>query len=205
MMQRCFSSTFFVFIFACLLLFSCSSIPEPVEEPAMESEPVEEVRAEETVAQEEPEPVVEVAADNEEIESAEESEVAEETFAVSEEVYAETFEDIRQLIDDLNAIVREENYGKWLTYLTDDYITHFSSAEVLADNSNQPVLKKYKVTLSSLQDYFKWVVAPSRQNAKLDDLVFIDNEHVKAIMINKGQRTILYLLEKDGEGWKIGR
>ena len=201
-MKQGFSAASLALLCACFLFISCASPPEPVEtEPEEEPELVVETQPEETPEEKEPEdePVVEIIED-----PVEESEAVEESFAVSEEVFTETFEDIRQLIDDLNAIIREENYDRWLKYLTAEYIAHFSSREVLAENSDQPILKKFKISLSSLQDYFQWVVVPSRSNARLDDLVFIDNEHVKAIMIINGQRTILYLLEKDGKGWKIG-
>jgi hypothetical protein len=201
-MKPGFSVAFFALLFTCLLISSCAPSPEPVgEELVIEVEPDEVVQQGETIAQEKPEPVVEVT---EETEPAKEPEVTEESFAVSEEFYIETFEDIRQLIDDLNAIVRDENYDKWLKYLTDEYIGHFSSPEILMENSEQPLLKKYNITLSTMRDYFRSVVVPSRSNARLDDLVFIDNAHVKAIMVFNGQRTILYLLKKDVEGWKIG-
>jgi hypothetical protein len=197
-MDKGFPAALLVLLAMFFLLASCASAPEPVEEePAAEPAPVEDVEpaSKEEVPAETPEPEPEEVV--EEIDE-------EETFTVSEEVFTETFEDIRRLIDDLNAIIREENYDRWLKYLTEEYIGHFSSPEVLEAKSEQPLLKKYNITLSSMKDYFKWVVVPSRSNARLDDLVFVDNEHVKAIMVFNGQRTILYLLEKDGDGWKIG-
>ncbi len=199
------SAAFFVLLVACFVVISCTSAPEPVEEePLVEPDAVEEVQPVVTLVQEVPEPVVEVTKETDEPDAVQETEVVEETFSVSEEVFTETFEDIRELISDLNAIIRDENYDRWLKYLTDEYIGHFSSPEILKENSEQPVLKKNNISLSSMRDYFRWVVAPSRSDVRLDDLVFIDNEHVKAIMVFNGQRTILYLLEKDGAGWKIG-
>ncbi len=179
------------------LLISCATSPETEEQVAVNPEPQEvEQPAQDQVAAPAPS---EAESTTDVIQPA-----AEESFTVSEEVFSETFEDIRVLIDELNAIVREENYGKWLKYLTDEYIDHFSSPEVLIENSEQPLLKKYNIKLSTLKDYFKYVVVPSRSDARLDDLVFIDNEHVKAIMIFDDKRTILYQLKKVDGGWKIG-
>ena len=200
----------YLFTLFCLLLLVTSCItqretvePEPVveaqDEPASlqeEQEQEPEDFPEEIATAEDPEPALETAAEPQLTKEAE--------FSVSEEVFTETFEDIRQLIDQLNAIIRDENYTKWLKFLTDEYIAHFSSAEVLKENSEQPLLKKYDIELLSLKDYFNYVVVPSRPNVRLDDLVFVDNEHVKAIMIFNGKRTILYLLKKNEEGWKIG-
>ena len=192
----------YLFALSCMLLLLTSCVtqreaiePEPVS-PQEEQEQEPEVFPEETAAAEDPEPALET---DEEPQLTEEAE-----FSVSEEVFTETFEDVRRLIDELNAIIRDENYTKWLRFLTDEYIAHFSSAEVLKENSEQPLLKKYDIELLSLRDYFNYVVVPSRSNVRLDDLVFVDNEHVKAIMIFSGKRTILYLLEKSAEGWKIG-
>ncbi len=129
---------------------------------------------------------------------------AENGFAVSEKVYTETFEDIRTLIAELNTVIQAEDYETWLTYLTDDYVTHFSNPDVLRDASNQPLLLRYNIRLRSLKDYFSYVVVPSRSNARLDDLVFVDPDNVKAIMIIKEQRTILYQLVRQEGRWKIG-
>lgn len=203
-MKRGFSASFFVLLVAFFFFISCMTPPEPMEKapeaepaPVVETQPLEEPADIEPV----PESIVETAEARDVLEIVEGTE---ESFTVSEKVFTETFEDVRRLIDDLNTIIREENYDRWLKYLADGYVEHFSSKAVLSENSNQPLLKKYNITLSSLQDYFRWVVVPSRSNARLDDLVFIDNEHIKAIMIFNNQRTILYLLEKDGKGWKIG-
>ena len=184
-------------------LFSCATPPEPIVE-----EPVVEVIQEKPQPAETPPPVeekvTEAPAEEPEPEPEAEPEPAEEVFTVTEEFFTETFEDIRALITELNAIIIDENYNKWLTYLTQEYISFHSSDEILKKNSDQPLLVKYDITLRNLKDYFRYVVVPSRSNARLDDLVFIDNDHVKAIMIFKEQRTILYLLNRVDEKWKIG-
>lgn len=198
----------FILPLLALFLVFCQTPPDPAPEILVEeeepekpepevAEPVEvkEEPPKEELPKEEPieEPPKEVA----------EEEPPVEEFVVSEEVFTETFEDIRSIIDELNAIIRSGNYQIWLEFLTEGYISHFSSAEVLRETSEQPLLKKYNINLRSLNDYFKYVVAPSRSNARLDDLIFIDNEHVKAIMIIKEQRTILYRLTKLDDNWKI--
>jgi hypothetical protein len=61
------------------------------------------------------------------------------------------------------------------------------------------------VKLQSLKDYFIYVVYPSRQNDRVDDIEFITERLVKAITIGPdGERQILYFLERDGTSWKIG-
>lgn len=155
--------------------------PEAIEEPK-EEEKIEEEVTKEPEAPEEPE----------------------EDFVVTDEVFAQTFSDVEALITELNKTIRNQNYEKWLTFLTEEYKNYYSNQEVLRELSKKPTMQKYDIRLTTLKDYFTYVVVPSRSNARLDDLVFEDNNHVKAIMIIDEQRVILYQLVKvDGE-WKIG-
>ncbi|MBI9102249.1 MAG: hypothetical protein JEY99_07540 [Spirochaetales bacterium] len=157
--------------------------PEPVPEPTPEKEPVTE-----------PEPEVDPAPIEE----------ASDEFVVTPEVFEETFVNIEALIGELNGIIRAKNYFIWTTYLTREYKEYYSDPQKLLEMSQQPILKKYGIRLRSLQDYFEYVVVPSRSQAKLDDLIFTDNEHIEAIMLINGKRSILYSLEKIDGIWKIG-
>jgi len=185
-----------------IIFFGCKTIPdEPiaVDEPVVieQSQPEPDPVAE---PDPEPEPVIEPEPEAEPVIVETEPEV----FVVTQEVFEETFEDIESLIVELNGIIRAKNYLIWTTYLTRQYKEHYSDSQKLLEMSQQPILKKYGIRLRSLQDYFEYVVVPSRSQAKLDDIVFTDNEHIKAIMLINGKRSILYSLEKIDGIWKIG-
>jgi hypothetical protein len=125
-------------------------------------------------------------------------------FVVTEDLYRKTFGEIEQLINTLNEIVKEKNFKGWVNYLSSEYALRSGSAEFLAESSQSVVLKKSGITLRSLQDYFLYVVVPSRSQAKLDDISFVDETHVKAITIINGKPVILYWLVKAEGQWKIG-
>ncbi len=125
-------------------------------------------------------------------------------FAVSEEVYSRTFEEIGQLIDNLNQLIRGADYDGWLSHLSEEYIRTTSDPSFLREQSEKPLLHQANIRLHTLRDYFIYVVVPSRTQATLDEIEFVDENHVKAIALRRGQRVILYLLERDGEEWKIG-
>ena len=125
-------------------------------------------------------------------------------FEVSEEVYSRTFEEIESFIGNLNRIIREEDFQTWVYYLSEDYIRTTSDPAYLRAQSEQPVLKQNHVRLASLQDYFYYVVVPSRSQAQLDKIEFLDENHVKAISVVRGTRVVLYLLAREQGDWKIG-
>lgn len=124
--------------------------------------------------------------------------------AVSAEVKQTTIVDVRTFIDKLNAIIRNKDYESWTSHLTDVYYAHYSDPAVLAEMSNDPALKRYGVVLRTLRDYFSYVVYPSRQNSRVDDIEFLDKTRIKVIWVDaKGERLVLYNLEKIGDTWKI--
>lgn len=123
---------------------------------------------------------------------------------VSEELRQSTFMDVSGLISSLNAIIRRRDFDAWRALLTDEYLGHYSDPRTLAELSQQPALRRYNIVLKSLRDYFAYVVYPSRQNDRVDDIEFIDERRLVAYTINaKEERLVLYNLEKIGDTWKI--
>jgi len=165
--------------FLCIFL-SCASAPAP-EKPA---EPVK--------VQPEPAAVPEPAAQTPD------------QFKVSEDLYKKTFSDIEALINTLNRIISDTNFDEWKKYLTKEYIEYYSSQENLKNFSETPILKKYKIVLRSLKDYFTYVVVPSRADVQLDDISFLDDNNIKAYMKIDGEPVVLYTLINIQGNWKIG-
>ncbi|TVR59207.1 MAG: hypothetical protein EA426_08875 [Spirochaetaceae bacterium] len=124
-------------------------------------------------------------------------------FVVTEEVYVKTFEEVEKTIGILNEIIRDRDFEHWKRYLTQTYIDEFSDPETLRARSQSPILQRNNIVLRSLEDYFNWVVAPSRANARLDDLEFVNDDTVIAIMVVQGQPVILYQLKNTDGIWKI--
>jgi len=175
-------------IFIVLSLSMCTSVdPEPENDPVIEQvEP-------EPVEQAEPEPAAEP-----------EPEPEPEEFVVTEELYVETFEDIKGLIGNLNGIIANKDYETWLTYLTDDYIEYFSSPEKLKEYTDLFKQRGYNYKIRDLEDYFLYLVVISRSNAVVDEIKFTDSTHITAYTEIKDKLSVLYYLEKNENGWKIG-
>lgn len=183
-------------------LHDAASQPGPVTvvKPATESSPVESA----------PQPVIDpieapAAEPVVEPDPAQESPLLDfDPTTVSAEVKEMTFTDVKRLIQNLNTIIQTRNYDLWITNLTESYVVYWSDPQILARISESPVLRRQNITLASLRDYFIHVVFPSRQNDRVDDIEFIGETRIKAIIINpKGERLVLYNLEKIGDTWKI--
>jgi len=172
-----------------LFLFSCKTTEVPPEEVVEPMEPVKEVVE---VKQEEPEVV-----------TIEEPEATEkEGIEVSEDLYNKTFNEIEELIKKLTQLIRKKNFNGWKNFLSEKYIEKVGSAEHLREISESSSLKGV-VELKDLRDYFQWVVVPSRMSARLDEIIFLDEEHVTAYMYIEEDRTILFQFELIDETWTI--
>lgn len=179
-----------------LFLYACAGDPDTLpEKPAPHPPPTEET--DNTVASQKDEPSVPKAEEETGVR-------VDGEYVLSEEAYQETKRDLAELVQELNTIIASKDYQKWLSYLTDEYRDHFSSMDVLKEQSNSPLLKKYDIVLRSLRDYFHYVVVGSRQNVRLDEIKALDKDRVRAYMYINEKPVIIYELQKvDGE-WKIG-
>jgi hypothetical protein len=164
-----------------LLAGGCSSQPEaPSESPA---QPVGAVPAEST-----PSPPA----------------GGEEPFVVTKEVYSRTFEEVERFVENLNEIIRRGDYDSWVRFLSAEYVSRTSDPRYLQQQSEQPLLKQNNIQLRTLRDYFDHVVVPSRVQATVDEIEFIDETHVRAITTIRNTRVVLYLLVREDGDWKIG-
>jgi hypothetical protein len=165
-------------LFPLVLLLSCQSKPAVVQDPADEPVSVN-------------------------IPAADETEVFD-PGSISQEVFDSTKIDVQRFIADMNQIIRNKNYQAWVSHLGDEYFAEKSSPGYLAQTSEQPRLKTQKIILNNPEDYFNFVVVPSRANDRVDDIEFVSPTRVKAYTVTpNGQRLRLYDLENSGNTWKI--
>jgi hypothetical protein len=178
-----------LFILTVILAFSCGSNPKPEQRQEDKVDTVETGVRETTV----------------------QTVKAEETFnpsSVSREYYDTTMDEVRHFINDLNHVIGSRNYNSWRAALSDGYFNEISSQEYLQQLSEQPAMKTRRIVLRTPQDYFTYVVVPSRANSRVDAIEFINRNRVKAFTVTTNragevQRLRLYDLEKIGNTWKI--
>lgn len=196
-----FAIRFFANIVVAVLLFGCSGTPEPAEVVTAERET--DVSPSEPDS---PEPEAEEPSVEEPVVVPDEPVLEEEQFTpedVTEELYDQTFTEVEATIIELNEIISSRDFARWQTYLTADYRRTYSDPRVLEESSQSAVLRRNNIVLQTLEDYFQYVVVPSRANLRLDEIVFVDTETVEAIMEVEGTKYLLYNLTKAGDRWKI--
>jgi len=124
--------------------------------------------------------------------------------SVSQEDRDAVMAEIQQLIQQLNGIIRAQNYNAWVSFLAPDYYAQISSPEFLHERSQSPAMRTRNIILRSSQDYFTHVVVPSRANDRVDDIEFVTSNRVNAFTVSStGNRLRLYGFEKIGNEWKI--
>jgi len=177
-----------------ILILSCFSTPEIIEEETQQEIPSPSPPAEQQPAAEEPPKVTEHVFD---------------PANVSHEYYSSIRSEVRNFIERLNTIVRSNNYNAWLLSLSQEYIDYHSSPDFLHEQSQQPLLRMSNRVLHSLNDYFIYVFVPSRTRANINmedvDIEFISEHRVKAFITREGdgEREVLYTLEEIGDIWRI--
>ena len=125
-------------------------------------------------------------------------------YEVSKEKYEQTLDEIKELIDTLNNIISNKKYEKWKLFLSEEYIKTYNDPVKLKQISDQSqILSDNGIVLTSLKDYFDWVVVPSRSAARVDDIVFLDDRMLVVYMKINNKNTILYQLENIDEKWQI--
>ena len=180
-----------VFILAVLAsIVSCATQPPLIEDEITKNENIQEVL---------PSPPEEHAAETEEV-------IAETPAKSLDKEELEKVEtDIAALIEELNTIIASEDFTVWKNHLSSKYVLYYSDPEVLKEQSMSPLLKKYKIVLRTIEDYFNYVVVGSRQNVKLDEIKVVDRDRIKAYMFINNTPVIIYELVRIDDTWKIGK
>jgi hypothetical protein len=137
---------------------------------------------------------------------------------ITQEDFEAAKNEIKDLIQTLNTIVRARNYNRWVNYLTDSYLKMISSPEYLEERSNDLYKKNMndaaksgrdlsrvrKIQLKNPRDYFLYVVVPSHANDRVEDIEYMSRTRVKAYTLDdKNNRLVLYNLEHINGQWMI--
>ena len=178
--------------------------PEPKKEEPKVQPKKEEPKVQPKKEEPKPEPKKEAVADEEYTRS-----VAQ--MAEGQSVDVETFnkdkEAVLALINELNSVMKEQNYRAWLNYLDEESKTYWSNKSNLKKAQKRLPVKG--LTLATLEDYFKYIFIPSRQGNEMDEIRYETESSVKAVQIRTDEKghyagdTVYYYLRKVNGSWKL--
>jgi hypothetical protein len=138
--------------------------------------------------------------------------------SLKQESYEQVFYEVKAFVENINLIIQSRNYSKWREALSEERLKEISSPAFLASVSNMNSMRRRGVVLKTVNDYFLYVVVPSRANSQVDKIEILDNNRVKVFYMqtrkvegnNNEERTetvplLVYELAKNGNSWKIIR
>lgn len=111
--------------------------------------------------------------------------------------------EIEEVVKKLNEITAKKDYGRWRYWLSTEYRKEFSKPEVLKKISEEHSANLRGKQLKSIEDYFYYVFVPSRQNGRVDDIVYLTPTKVRVLKITATQSLIFYNLEKIDDRWLL--
>ncbi|MDA3852215.1 MAG: hypothetical protein PF447_13245, partial [Spirochaetaceae bacterium] len=110
---------------------------------------------------------------------------------------------IEVFVEQLNNIISSRIFNEWKSYLSSSYIETYSDAKALEQMSQSPILLNNDIKLISLEDYFNYIVVPSRSNIIVNDIEFQTENRITVWSMFNGRKVKLYQLEKIDNAWLI--
>ena len=182
-----------------------------IEEPIIEEKPVIEKKEEvvqelETdVVTEEPEVIVNIEPEPEPVDEALQEEYKRsinENTTIDLNTFNEDKKKILAIIADLDTIMQNMDYEKWLPYIEKASINYWENPTNLKKASNM-LPGKVKIQLKNLNHYFKYIFVPSRKNSHVDEMRYISDTNIKAVQVTEEKDIVYYYFKKIDGQWML--
>jgi len=120
---------------------------------------------------------------------------------ISKDTFLEDKAEILKMIAELSEIMKNKNFKEWLSYIDSDSISYWKKSENLRKAQKRLPIKG--LPLKNLEDYFKFVFIPARQNRNVNEIRYISNENIKAIESTEKIDSVYYYFRKINNKWKV--
>ena len=198
---------FFIFTALAVLLTitfsSCASKPADIEQKPDQNE-IENQQSEDVLSNEDAEDVIVITEDNdgsddEYLRSIANLEGAE---AVSKKEFTDDKNEILEIISELALIMETQDTITWLNYIDDESKYYYKNPVNL--RKVQQRLRDKRIELKTIEDYFKYVWIPARQNSHIDEIRYISKTHVNAVQVREEQADLVYYkFKKENGKWLV--
>lgn len=179
-------------------------VPEPPKEPEKTPEPKKEevpLPPKEDVPPQKPAPAEEVPPAPTEEEDADEYARSIGDVGVSKDTFKEDKEKILRIIDELSVIMKDKDYKAWLPYIDSESKSYWSKTGNLKKAQNRMPIKG--IQLKTLQDYFKFIFVPARQQSQITEIRYESDTYIKAVEVQPTQELIYYFFKKTNGNWLV--
>lgn len=112
--------------------------------------------------------------------------------------------ELKPVFAEIEQSIYNENFEKWKSLLSKNALSSYNNDKWLKEKTEQSeLLRMQNIKLKNIQDYFTYVVIPSRDGKifEVDDIEIISENKVKTITL-LGNIKIVYLFIKEDIGWR---
>jgi len=121
--------------------------------------------------------------------------------SITMDTFTQDKKDILELIDQLEIIIKSNNYQKWLNFVDPVSIHYWKNPKNLKEVESRLPVKGIKI--KTMQDYFKYIFVPARTDRNVDEIRYISNTLVKAVQVNEDTDIVYYTFEKINDKWML--
>ena len=198
---------FFIFTALAVLLTitfsSCASKPADIEQKPDQNE-IENQQSEDVLSNEDAEDVIVITEDNDGSDDEYLRSIAnlEGVEAVSKKEFTDDKNEILEIISELALIMETQDTITWLNYIDDESKDYYKNPVNL--RKVQQRLRDKRIELKTIEDYFKYVWIPARQNSHIDEIRYISKTHVNAVQVREEQADLVYYkFKKENGKWLV--
>jgi hypothetical protein len=120
---------------------------------------------------------------------------------ITQDTFAEDKEQILRIISELERIISERDYYKWLSYLSPSSLQYWSNPHNLEAISARLPVKGLQIR--SLEDYFRYVFIPSRTGHVVDEIRYVSSTFIMAVQVQDTSDIIYYYFVKVNNRWLL--
>lgn len=120
---------------------------------------------------------------------------------VTYKTYVTDKTDIQETIKQLNAVIKNGDFEKWNTMISDESRQYWSSKSNLEAISL--VFRSQGLELRCLEDYFRYYVVRSRSDKTSGKIRYSTPDYIKVFESNAQKDIIFYEFAKEDGEWKV--
>lgn len=122
--------------------------------------------------------------------------------AISPEVFEDDKNQIFQIINDLDRIMKKKDFNAWLSYLTPESEEYWTNRHNLLELSRH-LFSSDDFHINNIREYFEMFFIPARRGRIVDEIRYVTPDYVKVVQYKNKTDVIYYFFDKQDDIWKL--